>query len=159
MAYFLLPNIFAFESFGKFLFVAFDLICGYLIIKINNLENVNNQKNVASLCFWLYNPITLAIASRGNAESIMSFFVLVFIFFFKKEYYVYSGIVYAISIHFKIYPITYGLAIFLAIIRFQPSKNIKQFLKSIFYNKNLILFGASFAFTIGTLTFLFYLKF
>jgi phosphatidylinositol glycan class M len=102
------PNIFWFESFGKFLFILFDLICGYLIIKINDTQsnNKDNVVNIMAISFWFYNPITIAISSRGNAESLMAFLVLAFIYFFKIGSLILAGFFYAFSLHFKIYPVS-----------------------------------------------------
>jgi phosphatidylinositol glycan class M len=80
------------------------LLCGLLILKINRLNKAEKSSELAALCFWFYNPITITIASRGNAESIMSFLVLAFILLLKNNYFLMSGLVYALSIHFKIYP-------------------------------------------------------
>ncbi len=107
------PNIFWFESFGKFLFILFDLICGYLIIKINNTQTNTKDDitNVIAISFWFYNPITIAISSRGSAESLMAFLVLAFIYFLKINSLVLSGFFYAFSLHFKIYPVSNFLLI------------------------------------------------
>jgi phosphatidylinositol glycan class M len=122
------PNIFWFESFGKLLFVLFDLLCGYLIIEINNLKtnasrNLNNNESInkIAISFWFYNPITIAISSRGNAESLMAFLVLTFIFCLKKGYLILAGFFYAFSLHFKIYPVLH---------LFYKKKNLILFLKT-----------------------------
>ncbi len=101
------PNIFLFESFGKFVFIFFDLICGYLIIKINDTQTNarHDLVNIIAISFWFYNPITIAISSRGNAESLMAFLVLAFIYFFKINSLILAGFFYAFSLHFKIYPV------------------------------------------------------
>lgn len=152
------PNIFLHEAFGKFLFIAFDLLCGYLILKINSRED--NQKKLHSIIFWFYNPITIAISSRGNAESLMAFLVLIFVFFLKLNMMTLAGIFYGVAIHFKIYPLIYGLALFFYLIRLENFKNLNFFdaIKSIICNKNLWCFGISSIFTIFCLTYVFYLR-
>jgi hypothetical protein len=78
LAFIMQPNVFLNISFGKFIFIVFDVLCGFLIIKINdkksitelNSENLKkNQKHtsrviknrIIPICFWFYNPITIAI--------------------------------------------------------------------------------------------------
>lgn len=84
------------------------MLCGYLILKINRL---NGEEHLLSICLWFYNPITVVISSRGSAESIMSFLVLAFVYFFKLKRSFTAGCFYGLAIHFKIYPLAYGLLI------------------------------------------------
>ena len=153
------PNIFFHEAFGKFLFIAFDLFCGYLILKINSKEQ-DYYKRLYSIMFWFYNPITIAISSRGNAESLMAFLVLIFVFFFKKNMFSLSGVFYGIAIHFKIYPLIYALALLFSLIKLQNLKNLKLLdaFKCVIFNYNLWSFGISSIFTLAGLTILFYLR-
>mgnify|MGYP001810881061 CR=1 FL=1 len=85
------------------------MLCGYLILKINRLNH--REENLLPICLWFYNPITVVISSRGSAESIMSFLVLAFVYYFKLKRSFTSGIFYGLAIHFKIYPLAYGLLI------------------------------------------------
>lgn len=147
------PNIFLNASFGKCLFILFDILCGYLIIKINAL-NQNSSSDIKSILFWFYNPITIAISSRGNAESMMAFLVLVFVFFLKRNNFLLAGLFYAASIHFKIYPVIYGLAILLYITNF-PSYNLFKLI----FNKNVLMFGITFAIVFSAITFTFYIRY
>lgn len=150
------------ESFGKFLFIIFDLLCGFLILKINELNMADKDKNLYSILFWFYNPITIAIASRGNAESLMSFLVLNFIYFLKRKNYILSGLFYGLAIHFKIYPVTYALALVLYIIQFKKlieNKTLISILKSVMFNGGLLKFGLSSAAILCILTYYFYLKY
>lgn len=138
-----------------------------MIIKINNYEykceNDNNmiklkKLNIYALCFWFYNPITIAISSRGNAESIMSFIVLILIYYLCKKSFILSGFLFAISIHFKIYPITYTFAIFLYILF--NGKNEISF-KQIFKFQSiarLIKFFLTLLLTFAAITIYFYYK-
>ena len=146
------PNIFLNESFGKCLFIIFDLLCGLLILKINQLDDHNSQ---SGLIFWFYNPITIAISSRGNAESIMSFLVLIFIYYLLKKSFITAGCLYAVAIHFKIYPITYAFAIFLFIVFDNKVVCFKNFFKKKVFIR-LMKFSLSFILTIASLTIYFY---
>jgi GPI mannosyltransferase 1 subunit M len=148
------PNIFFNESFGKYLFILFDLLCGLMILMINQMDNENSQ---SGLIFWFYNPLTIAISSRGNAESIMSFLVLIFIYFLLKKSFTIAGCLYALAIHFKIYPITYAFAILLFIVFDNREISFKNlFKRKVFIC--LIKFSVAFLITVGSLTIYFYIK-
>jgi uncharacterized membrane protein len=151
------PNIFFHESFGKFLFIIFDLLCGILIVKINSSQT--KREHIWSVIFWFYNPVTIAISSRGNAESLMAFLVLTFVYLFSRRSFILAGVVYAFAIHFKIYPVIYGLALLLSMINVKTVKKLSPFLmlKSIIFNFNVWKFGFAFLFTmIGLSSFFFY---
>jgi len=152
------PNISIHESFGKFIFILFDLICGYLILKINLKQTDKINFYEPAIIFWFYNPITIAISSRGNAESLMAFLVLAFIYLLKTKSYLSAGVTYAISIHFKIYPVIYGLALFLNLIDVNSlkRKSIFQAFRSIVFNWKLLKFGLAFLFTITSLSIIFF---
>ncbi len=156
------PNIYIHESFGKFLFITFDLLCGYLILKINEIDNFENKDKLVSLLFWFYNPVTITISSRGNSESLMSFLVLAFILFIKKKSFILAGIFYALSIHYKIYPLIYGMAITFYITKIDQvlhkgKNDIYTILKVIVFNKNLFKFASSCFCTFSIMTVIFYI--
>lgn len=148
------PNIFFNNSFGKCMFILFDLLCGCLIAQINRMNKSTSAANTYSILFWFYNPITVAISSRGNAESVMAFLVLVFLFFLKRGNYLMAGLFYAISIHFKIYPVIYGLAVLFYITKFS-SYNILRLI----FDKKVLTFGVTFAATLAAITAFFYVKY
>ena len=152
------PNIFFHESFGKFLFIIFDLLCGIIIVKINSTQTKREQ--ISSVIFWFYNPITIAISSRGNAESLMAFLVLTFVYLFSQRSFLLAGVVYAFAIHFKIYPVIYGLALLLRLLNVKTLKNVSPFsmLKSMLFNFNLWTFGLAFLFTMIGLSAFFFCK-
>lgn len=165
LAFLMQPNIFLNKSFGKILFIIFDLICGYLIMKINQMgckkQDNLNRVVLVPLYFWFYNPITIAISSRGNAESLMSFLVLLFVFYLKKRSYIAAGILYALSIHFKIYPVTYGLAVLFYLLKTKKpvySYSIFSVIKSALLAKSVYMFGFSFLAMFALLTGFFYVK-
>ncbi len=135
-----------------------------------------NNRNFFALAFWFYNPITIAISSRGNSDSLIAFLVLIFIYFLKKENYALSGLFYGLSIHFKIYPITFSLALlfyFVIIHEFNNNNNsttqenrrnfsiatITTKAAALFLNKNLLIFVSSSLSVLISLTYLFYLKY
>lgn len=67
-----------------------------------------------SMLVWLYNPMTIAIATRGNCDSIAGLIVLVtlYILQFKKRPFL-AGLVHGLAVHIRLYPIAYSLAYFM----------------------------------------------
>lgn len=73
---------------------------------------------------WLYNPLTMVIATRGNGDAITSALVLFSIYYLLKiqdgmpEKYneknvIMSGIFHGLAIHFRLYPIFFSLAYYM----------------------------------------------
>jgi len=88
--------------------------------KINNIlgiikKIIDNPFAYSSL-FYLYNPFVINISTRGSADCLIIFFILITLIFLELDIYSLAGICYGLSIHFKIYPIIYGPAILLYII-------------------------------------------
>jgi GPI mannosyltransferase 1 subunit M len=102
----LVPNILLFESFGKILFCMLDIIIGYLIFKI--------QKSKFYAGLYLFNFIVLNISTRGNADQLVSFFVILCLYYLNENIAL-SAIFYGLSVHLKIYPIIYAPAFFLSL--------------------------------------------
>lgn len=145
----LIPNILLHECFGKLLFSLMDLVVGVLIFHLvrNNISEFKrhifklktalfpkqleytNEKgevrlwlhqapNIASL-IWLYNPMTIAIATRGNCDSLSGFLVLLTLYAFecKKTYFI-SGLIFGLAIHVRLYPLAYSLPLFFSLSKF-----------------------------------------
>ncbi|CCC69760.1 hypothetical protein NCAS_0D01790 [Naumovozyma castellii] len=141
---------------GKFLFMIFDLFTGIVIMKM--LKNISPKISSLKLgllsSIWLLNPMVITISTRGNAESILCFLVMLSLYFLQKRRYWLAGIIYGLSIHFKIYPIIYCLAISIYLVC--ASHNNATVSSKL---KNLIIVGATTLFTIvglGTLMYSIY---
>ncbi len=115
LAFLLVLNHQLFSSFGKVIFVLCDLLVGLLILRILALRGVGNVKVVFSLSFWLLNPLTAAVSSRGNAESILSLLVLLSLYFIMCKRISLSAICFGLAVHMKIFPIIYSLSLYLFI--------------------------------------------
>lgn len=127
LSWILLPN-FSFEwiHFGKVFFVLFDLITGIMIIKVLK-GSCSSKKQLIFASIWLLNPMVVTISTRGNAESIICFLLMCSIYFLQGGQLILSGLVYGLSIHFKIYPIIYSLPI--AVYIFLNNRNNHWFCK------------------------------
>lgn len=130
LSWLLVPNHYlGWIHYGKLLFVVFDLITGIIIMK--QLAKKSKANWLASV--WLLNPMVITISTRGNAESVLGFMVMLTLYWLQKGQLIPAGLIYGISIHFKLYPVIYGLPISIYI--FNHYKGHKWFHK-------LALFGA-----------------
>lgn len=126
IALLLIPNVIFCQEFGKLVFSLFDILIGVLI-RTHLLKEKFNART-ASLCgyLWLYNPLAIVISTRGNADSLAVFFVLLVSYYLQKENCYLAGILHGFSIHLRLYPIAFSLAMYLALRkknRIIPNKN------------------------------------
>ncbi|XP_064611252.1 GPI mannosyltransferase 1-like [Liolophura sinensis] len=109
LAWMLLPNLYVGPVFGKLLFIVFDLGTGFLIYKLALARGHTLRMSKCCACLWLLNPLPAAVSSRGNAESIMTFLVLWTLKCLTSKNTIAMSVLYAVSVHFKIYPVTYSI--------------------------------------------------
>ncbi|XP_045463979.1 GPI mannosyltransferase 1 [Harmonia axyridis] len=114
-----------------------------------NLDFLTN----IGLLSWLYNPLTIAIGTRGNCDSIAGFLVLLTVFCLQsqKKYFI-AGLTHGLAIHFRLYPVFYSLTYFMylsdysyfVVMKEDPKTNLKhtifkkKYLFYLFPNKNQI---------------------
>lgn len=106
LAFMLLPNTY-FSSFGKILFSVCDIVVGILIDKILIGQGIGYRMRKWCISLWLFNPLTLTVSTRGNAESILGLLLLAAIYFLQEKKILLAGFFYGMAIHFKFYPIIY----------------------------------------------------
>lgn len=129
LSWLLVPNHY-FEWFhlGKLVFVAFDLLTGLIILDLVK-QCVKRRDSSLPLWLsglWLLNPMVITISTRGNAESVVSFLIMLSLLLLQKERLMLSALAYGLSIHFKIYPIVYCLPV--AIFLYQRHRCLSQVL-------------------------------
>lgn len=114
LAWMLQPNIWLSPVFGKLVFITLDVLTGYLIYYILCSSKGIKVKS-AKLCasFWLFNPLPMAVSSRGNAEPIMTCLVLLCLKLLQGYRVFSAALVFSLAVHFKIYPVTYAIPIYL----------------------------------------------
>ncbi len=115
LALILTPNHYLFFSFGKFVFVTFDLLTGWLIYKVLSLRHISETLKLLSCACWLLNPLTATVSSRGNAESLLSFLVLSCLYLLICRRTIAAAVLFGLAVHMKIFPIMYSLPMFLFI--------------------------------------------
>uniref|UniRef100_A0A671TVF0 GPI alpha-1,4-mannosyltransferase I, catalytic subunit n=1 Tax=Sparus aurata TaxID=8175 RepID=A0A671TVF0_SPAAU len=160
LAWMLTPNIYVSMVFGKMLFIVCDVLSGLLIYRILRLRGLRSEtaRRVSSL--WLLNPLPMGVSSRGNAESILAALVLGTLL---SRHLMWAAILYGLSVHMKIYPITYALPIAL-MLRTQETRSDggrwrwRSFVGFIgsFLNQKLFLFASVAGGVFCMLTALFY---
>lgn len=153
LAWLLQPNITLTGTFGKLIFVFCDIMTGYLIYILCKSQNAKETSAVFCSCLWLLNPVPATVSSRGNAESIMAVLVLLCLKLLQEDRVIMAAIVYAISVHVKIYPAVYAFQIYQYLSRESRDGGLNQFIKDLWPNRRRMIFisvaGAVFLFLTG----------
>lgn len=168
LAWILTPNIYLFMAFGKILFILCDVLSGFLIYKILCLRGLSSERSCLVSSSWLLNPLPMGVSSRGNAESLLSALVLGTLLCMEARRLACAALLYALSVHMKIYPLTYALPIVLTL-RTQDApaekgkvcskwRSFTRFITS-FFNKQLFVFASVSGGVFCIFTALFYLKY
>lgn len=71
-----------------------------------------------SMCIWLYNPLSIAIATRGNSDTIAGLLVLLVLYYMQVKHYFIAGLLHGVAIHLRLYPIVYSLTLFMHLSQF-----------------------------------------
>jgi len=101
------PNAWAHPAWGKLLFASCDLAVGAQIHSILLERRV--PRAVARGCAgaWLFNPLSLNVSTRGNAESVVLVLLLASLHALLKRRAAAAGTLLAMAMHMKPYPIIY----------------------------------------------------
>ncbi|RUS90035.1 hypothetical protein EGW08_002222 [Elysia chlorotica] len=178
LAWILTPNIWMSNVFGKLVFITFDLLVGHLLYQI--LHQFGHSKSTCqySALLWLFNPLCATVSSRGNAESVIAWLVLMALSLLLQGRIAASAVFYALSVHFKIYPVVFALPLYLYLgipsgassssshkavdvgrkYKEQNSSrsNVLELLLSLGPNRKRVIFISTAAAVLGSLTAIFY---
>ncbi|KAM3719742.1 GPI mannosyltransferase [Dirofilaria immitis] len=138
LAWLLIPVV-KWPDFGKILFCAVDVVVGFLYFQLSvcnraaskNEDELRMKKSV--VIFWLANPLTAVISSRGNADALVCATVLWTLYLLKQNQLWLAALVYGLlAVQLKLYPIIYLPSIFLSL------SNVSSYCGWIDYVKRLI---------------------
>jgi len=94
------------------------------------LKNTGNTRQaVTCASIWLFNPLSVTVSTRGNAESLMAVLVLITLFMLARNGYtgiILSAVTYGLSVHMKIYPVTYALALYLHLNEYHATLQFRE---------------------------------
>ncbi|XP_036414301.1 GPI mannosyltransferase 1 isoform X1 [Colossoma macropomum] len=145
LAWMLLPNIYATPHFGKLLFVTCDVLSGVLLYHILCLRGLSSDAACRFCALWLLNPLPIGVSTRGSAEALLSLLVLSTLLCLELKRLFMAAFFYGLSVHMKIYPVTYALPIALYISTHgkleAQKRDVFRILQRLF-NKELVLFAA-----------------
>ena len=63
---------------------------------------------------YVLNPLIANITTRGSSDSVSCLFIIGTIYFLPSNI-SYAGVLYGLAVHFRVYPIIYGLSLWLSI--------------------------------------------
>ena len=122
LAQMLIPDVTMNELFGKYLFSIFDIIIGILQYRMLR-KQYSVLLSIVLTSVWLFNPMSIVISTRGNAEAVVCLFVILTFYFLYTRNIWLCGIFFGLAIHMKIYPVIYAPALLFSIDKFFPNKN------------------------------------
>lgn len=170
IAYLMIPNIIIGKEFGKILFSFFDILITIalkaLVKKHTTSSNAEKLSTFSSL-FWLYNPLSIGISTRGNADSVPCFFIILSLLFLQTETvkglikYVFSGIFLGLSIHLRLYPLAFSFPMYLSLGNYQIKRNtrISTGLWALLPNMKQVTLALSCIVSLFLLTYSMYIKY
>jgi phosphatidylinositol glycan class M len=59
----------------------------------------------------LLNPVAANVCSRGNADSIISFLVVLFLWLLLRRRWITAGLAFGTAVHMKLYPVIFALPV------------------------------------------------
>ncbi|XP_067234286.1 GPI mannosyltransferase 1 [Chanodichthys erythropterus] len=142
LALILTPNVLLTAHFGKLLFVACDLLSGLLVLRLLALRGASHSTACVCCGLWLLNPLPIGVSTRGNAESLLAVLVLSTLLCLESRRRTSAAILFGLSVHMKIYPVTYALPIALSLAEAPSRKRglIQNLIRC--FSKDLLLFAA-----------------
>lgn len=142
LALMLTPNVLLTAHFGKLLFCGCDLLSGWLLLRLLALRGTPRGSALVCCGLWLLNPLPAGVSTRGNAESVLAALVLSTLLCLESRRHTAAALLFGLSVHMKIYPLTYALPIALSLAE-GPSRE-RALLPNLLrlFNRDLLLFAA-----------------
>eukprot|EP00397_Hematodinium_sp_SG-2012_P008630 GEMP01008695.1.p1 GENE.GEMP01008695.1~~GEMP01008695.1.p1 ORF type:complete len:389 (+),score=39.64 GEMP01008695.1:42-1208(+) len=115
LAWLLVPNVWL-ACFGKLLFSLLDIVGAYVLLDI--LERRAEKGSPAdvehikfAMAFFLFNPFTAAISTRGSGESIVLLAFLLMFWFLQRRWDVPAALCFGFVVHWRFWPIIFVVPI------------------------------------------------
>lgn len=115
-----ITNILLNLNSGKLLLIFTDILCGQLLYTLNIYQGVHRINSKLFLIIWLFNPVTVAISTRGSFEPIITLLVIASIYLLIRGDTILAGLLYGLAIHIKLYPIIYSISLYFYIVQRKP---------------------------------------
>ena len=80
-AYICLVNNYYHPLAGKVVFCIFDVLMGIVMWALIEQQNKTKKHTWAYVAFWLYNPITITMSTRGSNDNIITLLVFLTLYF------------------------------------------------------------------------------
>lgn len=142
LAWFLVPNVY-FADFGKLLFVACDVMTGYLLLRVLQ-KQYPRTRTTALASIWLLNPMVAQISTRGSLESLLTAVIMLSIYHVMvTRSHAIAGAWLGLAAHLKLYPVIYVPSILL----YLGGPSIRQSI-----NPHTVRFSVGFAASVAALT-------
>ena len=138
LAYAMIPNLY-WMLFGKVLFNVLDLVAiFYMKLYMNQFSSLSGKQANSILKFWIFNFYMIYINGRGSCESVSLVFLAATLYHLRKfrvggdvsNFHLLSGaFFYGMLVHFRLYPIVFGLSVVFYITRGSliPNANLIKF--------------------------------
>lgn len=177
MAYMQITNILLHPTFGKIVYSIFDILVGILIhavVKNHNwtlsetlkITKQNEPMARIAACFWLYNPLTAVISTRGSGDSFTGFFVILTIYLLLRSeqqklmssnWIIFcAGLAHGFVIHLRLYPLFFSLAYYLCLSSNPVQKPRDLFRQILLPNRQQIFLVLGTILALTTFTWTFY---
>ena len=118
LGYICMVNIYISNWIGKLIFSLVDSIAALILERIlENTTNILPNYKKILLAIWIFNPLSIAVSTRGNADTIISCLVLLVLWLLVNKRYMMAGFYFGLVVHFRIYPILYALPMYFYIDR------------------------------------------
>lgn len=151
------------DLFGKLALAFVDILCGYLNYRLNIHQGTDRLHSKLFLAIWLFNPVTLAISTRGSFEPILTLLILSTVYLLIGGKLISAGLLYGITIHVKLYPIIYSLCFYSYIIQKRPylitQSKATYWLKTLSPGSNHLKFFISTLFSLSASCYVSYIYF
>jgi phosphatidylinositol glycan class M len=93
--------------FGK---IVFSFVSSFIVAPLLMQSPINASPTMVHL-IWTLNPMILNINTRGSSESLLIAMVLGSLVMLKRRRLGWAAVLWALSVHWKVYPIVYGASI------------------------------------------------